>query len=102
MNRCNLVSLSAVAVMATGLSLLSSNALAQQKSLKEQLVGAWTLVSCGNTSANGSKSPQCANPNGTLIHDSSGRYATVTANRDRPKFTPATVWKYRQSNSRRQ
>ncbi len=46
MNRCNLVSLSAIGVIAMGLSLLSGNALAQQKSLKEQLVGAWTLVSC--------------------------------------------------------
>jgi len=66
---------------------LQHNAVSQQKSLKEQLVGAWTLVSCGSTSANGAKSPQCANPNGILILDASGRYATVTANRDRPKFT---------------
>src|SRR5215470_1117104 len=73
MNRCNLVSLSAVAVTAMGLSLSSSNALAQQKSLKEQLVGVWTLVSCDSTSANGARQPYCAdpNPNGILILDAS-------------------------------
>ena len=44
MNRSNL-GLSALAMVTMGLGLLSSNALAQQKSLKEQLVGTWTLVS---------------------------------------------------------
>jgi len=89
MNRCNLVSLSAIGVTAMGLSLLSGNALAQQKSLKEQLVGAWALVSCNSTSANGVKQPYCAdpNPNGILILDASGRYAQVIAARGRPKFS---------------
>jgi len=88
MNRCNLASLFAIAVTAIGLSLLSSNALAQQKSLKEQLVGTWTLVSCDVT-RDGTKQPQCAdsNPNGILIFDASGRYATMTAARGRPKFS---------------
>ena len=45
MNRSNLVRLSVIALIAMGLGLLSSNPLAQQKSLKEQLVGTWTLVS---------------------------------------------------------
>jgi hypothetical protein len=43
MNRRNVLSLSAVA--AFGLALVPGNAIAQQKSLKEQLVGAWTHVS---------------------------------------------------------
>src|SRR5262249_13582017 len=89
MNRCNLVSLSAIGVIAMCLSLPSSNALAQQKSLKEQLVGAWALVSCDSTSANGAKQPYCADPspNGILILDASGRYAQVIAARGRPKFS---------------
>src|SRR5215467_11943598 len=88
MNRCNFVSLSAIAVIAMSLSSLSSKALAQQKSLKEQLVGAWTLVSCDVT-RNGAKQPYCADPspNGILILDASGRYANVIAARGRPKFT---------------
>jgi hypothetical protein len=87
MNRCNLVTLSTITVIAMGLSLLSSNALAQQKSLKEQLVGAWTLVLCDVT-RNGAQQPYCAdpNPNGILILDASGRYAAVLAARGRPKF----------------
>ena len=91
MNRCNLVSLSAIGVTAMGLSLLSGNALAQQKSLKEQLVGAWALVSCNATSPNGAKQPFCADPspNGILIFDASGRYASVIAARGRPKFSTA-------------
>jgi len=88
MNRCNFVSLSAIAMIAMSLSSLSSKASAQQKSLKEQLVGAWTLVSCDVT-RNGAKQPFCADPspNGILILDASGRYAAVLAARGRPKFS---------------
>ena len=86
MNQHSLISMSAMTVVAFGL--LSGNALAQQKSLKEQLVGAWTLVSCDSTSANGARQPYCApNPNGILILDVSGRYASVIAARARPKFS---------------
>jgi len=88
MNRCSLVSLSAIAIAVMGLSVLSGNALAQQKLLKEQLVGAWALVSCDVT-VDGAKQPYCAdpNPNGILIFDASGRYATITAARGRPKIS---------------
>jgi hypothetical protein len=87
MNRCNLVSLSAIAVIAMGLSLLSSNALAQQKSLKEQLVGTWTLVSSEGTAPNGTKQQYFgANPRGILMLDPGGRYAQVWGRADRPKF----------------
>jgi hypothetical protein len=84
MNRRNLLSLSTIAVM--GFALLPGSAVAQQKSLKEQLVGSWTVVSCDSTSANGAKQPYCANPNGILILDASGRYAQVIAARGRPKL----------------
>jgi hypothetical protein len=47
MNRRNILGISAMTAM--GLALVPSNAVSQQKSLKEQLVGAWTLVSCGST-----------------------------------------------------
>ena len=83
MNRCNLVSLSAIAT-GMGLSLLSSNALAQQKSLKEQLVGSWTFVSC-EVPPNATRPPFCVNPSGSLSLDASGRYTQVIAAGDRPK-----------------
>ncbi len=58
---------------------------AKAQSLKEQLVGAWTLVSCGEF--NGVKLPWCASPNGIQILDARGRYMTTIAERGRPKFT---------------
>jgi hypothetical protein len=56
-----------------------------QASLKEQLVGAWALVSCEGL-------PWCVNPNGIQIFDASGHYATILAPRGRPKFnTPGAT-----------
>ena len=46
MNRRNTLSLAAVAVL--GLTLLPGTALAQQKPLKDQLAGTWTIVSNDN------------------------------------------------------
>ena len=43
MNRRNIFGLSIIAVC--GLALLPANALSQSKSLKDQLIGTWTLVS---------------------------------------------------------
>jgi hypothetical protein len=75
MKRLSVLSLSAM--LAMGLASLPSSTVAQQKSLKEQLVGAWTLISCNNTTANGDKAPYCVNPKGILIHDASGQYAVM-------------------------
>ena len=87
MNRRSIFGVSAMTAM--GLAFVPSNAVSQQKSLKDQLVGAWTIVSRNSTAADGTKvqDPIGPNPRGILILDASGRYATVTANRDRPKFT---------------
>jgi hypothetical protein len=86
MNPLAVFSLSAT--LAVALASLPGSAVAQQRSLKEQLVGAWTLVSCDVT-RDGAKQPYCAdsNPNGILIFDCSGRYATMTAARGRPKIS---------------
>jgi hypothetical protein len=68
-------------IVATGLTLPAF----AQAPLKEQLVGAWALVSCDGF--NGVKLSWCASPNGIHILDASGHYATVNAARGRPKFT---------------
>jgi len=62
---------------------------AQEKPLREQLVGAWTLVSIEVTSRDGDKRPGLGGPNakGILILDVSGRYAQVTGDPVRPKLT---------------
>ena len=54
MNRRNVLTLCVIA--ASGIVLLPSAAVGQQKSLKEQLVGAWTLVSAVDILPDGSKS----------------------------------------------
>jgi hypothetical protein len=72
-------------VAASGLALLPTNLNAQQRSLKEQLVGTWTIVSWEDTAPNGTKR-QLTNPKGFLIFDSGGRYTQVIARSDHPKF----------------
>src|SRR4030095_2795630 len=83
MNRRHLFSVSAVAALA--LALLPSSAVGQQKSLKDQLVGTWTLVSTDNVQNFG------ANPKGMLVFDGNGRYALVFMRSDLPKFTASTA-----------
>jgi hypothetical protein len=74
------------AILAAGAGLSPGNALAQQKSLKEQLVGTWILVSC-DLSRDGTTAPPCINPSGSLSFDASGRFMEMKAARGRPKFT---------------
>jgi hypothetical protein len=65
-------------------------AFSQQKSLREQLVGAWTLVLAEATPAGGAKRQDFgASPKGILILDAGGRYAVVQGSPDRPKFKDA-------------
>ena len=57
---------------------------AKAQSLREQVVGAWALVSCNPN--NQATIPTCGtNPNGIQFLDASGRYALVIALRGRPK-----------------
>jgi len=67
--------------------MLPRSIVAQQGTLRQQLVGSWTLVSEEMTAQNGTKEePYGPNPRGILILDASGRYATVRARPDRPKY----------------
>jgi hypothetical protein len=69
------LSFSAVAIRQPG-ALLQGSAVAQQKSLKEQIQGPWSLASCNSTNAKGEKSDYCAsNPKGILILAGNGHYA---------------------------
>jgi len=75
------------ATAALGLGLLPGAAFGQQKSLRDQLVGAWTLVSADVTPAGGAKRQDFgANPKGILIFDAGGKYALVQGSPGRPKF----------------
>lgn len=85
MNRRKILSL--CAILALGLALLSRSAVSQQKPLKEQLVGTWTIVSNDNVAPDGTKRQIFGeNPKGILMFESSGRYAQIFVRPDRPKF----------------
>jgi hypothetical protein len=85
MNRRHILGLSMIA--AFGLALLPGNALAQQKSLKDQLVGTWTLVSWDQTNKDGSKFQRFgANPKGVNVFDANGRFFIMFARPDLPKI----------------
>jgi hypothetical protein len=86
MARSNFPSLFVMAALS--FCLLSGGSVAQQRTLKEQLVGVWTLASNEATAPNGTKRQDFgANPKGILILDTGGRYALVQGRPDRPKFT---------------
>jgi hypothetical protein len=75
------------AIAALGLALLPSNAVSQQKSLKDQLVGTWTVVSWEQTRNDGSKFERFgANPKGVNIFDANGRFFVMFARPDLPKI----------------
>jgi len=85
MNQRSIFTLSAI--VALGLALLPSSIAAQQRTLKEQLVGTWAFVSCDSTTATGAKVPLCAAPaDGILTLDASGWSASVITPRGRAKF----------------
>ena len=83
MNRRTALAVTTVAL--SGAALSAGAAVAQQGSLKDQLVGTWTLVSQELTPLNGTKR-QIANPKGTLMFDAGGRYAYVLVRGDRLKY----------------
>jgi hypothetical protein len=67
------------------LTLLPGQGAAQQKSLKEQLVGTWTFVSTTGKLQDGSPT-WGANPKGLLIFTDNGRYSSTIVRADVPKF----------------
>jgi hypothetical protein len=76
-----------VAVTAIGIGSFAGVAMAQQKSLKEQLAGTWTLVSVTNTSADGKVSDTFGpNPKGSSVYGNDGRFSWIITASTLPKF----------------
>ena len=74
-----------ITVLVVGLS--ASVSLAQQKSLKEQLLGTWTLVSSDQVRRDGSKLSQFGvNPKGINVFDATGRFFVMVASADNSKI----------------
>jgi Lipocalin-like domain len=85
MNRRSVLGISTVAAL--GLALPAVNAAAQQKTLKQQLVGTWTFVRTEATQADGSKIlPFGQNLKGVNIFTEDGHFAQIQIADGIPKF----------------
>jgi hypothetical protein len=74
--------------MCSGFSFLADEVSAQQKSLKEQIVGSWTYVSAETVRPDGSRVPTFGpNPSGLVIFGNDGRYVSLVVRSDVPRFT---------------
>ena len=86
MNRRNTFGLGTTVLLCLALGFGGSGS-AQQRPLKDQLIGTWALVSNDNVAPDGTKRQIFgANPNGILIFEGNGRYAQIFVRPDRPKF----------------
>ena len=83
MNWRNILALSTIASLA--LTLLLGDAIAQRKSLKDQLIGTWTFVSSTGKLTDGSPT-WGTNPMGSLIFTENGRFSVQIMRSDRAKF----------------
>ena len=87
MNRFSTLTVITTTLLFLGVAVLSGDAVGQQKTLKEQLVGAWTYGSVDTVRPDGSRVPMYGpNPHGVAIFDGNGRYALVNARSGLPKF----------------
>lgn len=76
-----------LAAVALVLTVLPTGVVGQNKSLKDQLVGTWTLVSWDQTLPDGSKVDSFGpNPKGINIFDANGHFILMIARSDLPKI----------------
>jgi hypothetical protein len=85
MKRLSTLALTTMSLLLLGVVLLAGDVIAQQTSLKEQLVGTWIYVSSTSARADGSKTDR-PNLKGMLIYTSDGHFALVSVRTDLPKF----------------
>ena len=75
------------ALLCSAVGLSASDSLAQKQSLKEQLVGTWTLVSSDQMRADGSELKQFGgNPKGINVFDANGRFFVMVAGADNSRI----------------
>ena len=87
MNRRTVIGLTTTAMLCTGVVFSASHAVAQQKSLKEQVSGTWTIVSNDNIAADGTKRQLFGpNPKGILVLAANGQYTQIIVNPAVSKF----------------
>ena len=83
----------ACAIAVSGSFIMTIDALGQTQSLKDQLVGTWTLLSWEQKKGDGTKSERYgAAPKGMAIFDAGGRYIITVMRSDRAKYASNTLW----------
>jgi Lipocalin-like domain len=79
--------LSTMALLFLGMGLPASNAVAQQKSIKEQIVGSWSLVSVVNIRPDGSRyDPTAGKAVGLMTYDGDSNFSSLNIRTDIPKL----------------
>jgi hypothetical protein len=87
MNRRTTLAMTTTAVLCLAVGLSANDSLAQQKSIKEQLVGTWTLVSSDQLRSDGVTVKQFgANPKGINVFDTNGCFFLMIASADNSKI----------------
>jgi len=87
MRRLAVLAATTVSLLTLGIGLPAGDAVAQQKSFKEQLVGTWMLVSSHNIRSDGSKIDRSGpNPKGIVIYTGDGHFVFVNTRSDLPKL----------------
>ena len=87
MKRLCALAVTTMSLLFLGVVLPTGDADAQHKSLKEQLVGTWKLVSSHNIRSDGSKIDRSGpNPKGIVIYTGDGHFVFVNTRPDLPKF----------------
>ena len=90
MNRRKMLSLSTIAAM--GLAAPLSTAVAQQKSIKDQIVGTWTFVSALDVHSDGKKVDRWGSgAKGIFMFDPHGHFAQFITRADLPKFAAGAL-----------
>lgn len=76
-----------------GLSMTTFSAFGQQASMKEQLVGTWTLLSWEQKKSDGTKIERYGtNPKGIAFFDAGGQYIITVMRSDRAKYASNALW----------
>lgn len=79
--------LTLAALIVVGAYSANGIAVAQQRSIKDQLVGSWILVESTQVNADGSKTNQWgSNPLGTYMFDNTGHFVQMLLRSDLPKI----------------
>ena len=82
-----LVKLGVFVLFLLGSDLMTQSATAQQRPLREQLAGTWTLISWEQSNADGSKVQQFgASPTGIAFFDAAGHYIISVMRSDRASY----------------